>query len=154
MSDTQPEPGPTTSASEVPDKPIRYPTNTVLGVIDASEQLERAVEALTAGGFLASEIEVATGAAVADAVHASTGRTGLAALAVRIAERLGVQDEEMEFKAHYEQALRDGRYVVMVKAPTEERKTRATDVLRTHGAHSVSFHGRFTIEGIVPPRQD
>jgi len=152
MPDAQHEPDLTTSAAEVPDHPIRYPANMVLGVLDTREQVERAAEALTGGGFLASEIEVATGPAVADAVHATTGRTGLAALAVRVAERLGIQDEEMEFKAHYEQALRDGRYVVMIKAPTEERKTQAAGLLAAQGAHSVSFHGRFTIEGIVPPR--
>jgi hypothetical protein len=145
---------PTPPEAAAGDTRVRYPTNSVLGVVDAPAQLERAVAALTSGGFLADEIQVATGAAAADAVHASTGRSGLASLAVRIAERLGIQDDEMEFKAHYEQALRDGRFVVMVSAATEARKERATELLREHGAHAVSFHGRFTIEGLVPPRGD
>lgn len=147
MSDT------TTPASHALDGPVRYPTNTVLGVLDTQEQLERAVAALTGGGFLDSEIHVGVGAERAEAVRTSTGRTGLAGLAARLAERLGVQDDEMEFKAHYEQAMRDGRFVVGVEAPSDARRERATEILRDHGAHAVSFHGRFTIEGIVPPRR-
>jgi hypothetical protein len=154
MPEPHPDAQPTPHDATAGDTRVRYPTNTVLGVIDAQEELERAVAALTGGGFLAEEIQVATGPAAADAVHASTGRGGLANLAVRIAERLGIQDDEMEFKSHYEQALRDGRFVVMVAAATEARKARATEVLREHGAHAVSFHGRFTIEGLVPPRGD
>ena len=58
----------------------------------------------------------------------------------------------MEYKEHYEHAMRDGRYVLLVEVPSEARKDRAAELLRGAGAHSVSFHGRFTIEGLVPPR--
>lgn len=139
--------------SELPGRPVRYPTNSVIGVFDTLEQLDRAVASFTGGGFLASELHLATGNAAADAVHASVGRTGLAGLAARIATRLGIQDDEMEFKAHYEQAMRDGRYVLLVEAPTEDRKAQASELMRAGGAHSVSFHGRFSIEEIVQPRE-
>ena len=65
---------------------------------------------------------------------------------LRIAQWLGVRDEEMEHKAHYEHALRDGRFVVVIQAPSDVRKRRATQLLRAHGGHSLSFHGRYTIE--------
>ena len=142
------------TVSSQPTRPVRYPVNTVLGVVDDVQQVDRLVDALIENGFMESELEVATGSAIADAVHASTGRTGLARLAVQLADKLGVQDEEMEFKQHYEQAMRDGRFVVMVKAPSDLRKQRAMELLNEHGAHAVSFHGRFTIEGVVPPRDD
>ncbi len=135
------------------DGPVRYPTNSVIGVLDTEDQLDAAVRSLTAGGFLESELHVAAGAAAADAMRASTGRTGLAGLATRIAARLGVENAEMEFKAHYEEAMREGRYVLVVAAPTDDRKERATALLSAAGAHAVSFHGRFTIEGLVPPNE-
>ena len=128
-----------------------YPTNHVIGIINTDEDAARAVQALTAGGFLDSEIEVAAGRAAAEEMHARTGRTGLANLAIRIAERLGIADDEMEVKAHYEQALRDGRFLIVVDAPTEARQGRAAQVLRDHGAHTVNFMGRFTRTGLVPP---
>src|SRR4051794_36316586 len=38
------------------DKEVRYPENRVVGLLATREQLESAVDALTSGGFLASEI--------------------------------------------------------------------------------------------------
>jgi hypothetical protein len=128
-----------------------YPLNSVVAVINTVDQAARTVEALTAGGFLASEIHAAVGQAAADAMHASTGRTGLANLAIRIAERLGLSDDEMESKARYEQALRDGHVVLFVEAASEARTDRAAQILREHGAHSVNYMGRFSRTEIIPP---
>ena len=130
---------------------VRYPTNQVVAVVDTEPELTGALAALTGGGFLESEIHVSCGVARADALRASTGRRGLAGLATRIAERLGIENSEMEFKARYEQALRDDRFVVRVDAPTDDRKARATEILGAHGAHTVAFHGQYAIEGLVPP---
>jgi hypothetical protein len=57
----------------------------------------------------------------------------------------------MKVKKRSEQALRDGRYVLIVDAPTEERRELATRIVGKHGAHDVDFPGRFTIERIIPP---
>jgi hypothetical protein len=106
-----------------------------------------------AGGFLASEIRVLSGPAAAERLGAKTGRSGLAGLAIRIAEKLGIEDNEMERKSSYESALREGGFVVAVAAPTDERKELAAALLRDAGAHTVNYFGRFTIEGMVPPKQ-
>lgn len=135
-------------------EPVRYPTNHVLAVLDTEEQLTGAVEALTTGGFLGSEIHVATGAAAADRLGSSTGRSGLSRLAIRIAESLGVENTEMEYKSHYEEAMRDGRFVLRVAAPTDDRKQRATRVLQEHGAHAISYQGLFAIERLSPRRTE
>jgi hypothetical protein len=124
----------------------RYPTDHVLGVLDTGEQVRAVWNALTSSGFLESEVTVATGRAAADALEATTGRTGLAHLAIRIAEQLGGGDDEMAVKQRYEDALRDGRFLVAVMAPTEERRELAATILRDHGAQSVNFLGRFSIE--------
>ena len=137
------------STSRVPES-VRYPTNHVIGVVDTVEQLTSAARALRRGGFLDSEIEIVCGPGAADALGENTGRTGLAHLAIRLAERLGIADEEMEVKDRYEQALREGRFGISVLAPTEERKTRAGQILRDHGAHFVNFLGRFSIETLHP----
>lgn len=140
---------PDTSA-EVEREPrvVRYPTNHVVGAIDTVEQAERACQALLAGGFLESEVSVVTGQEAANRLHASTGRTGLADLAIRIADRLGLADDEMAVKATYEQALRDGAFLINVAAPSDERKDRAAQILLANGGRSVKHLGRFTIEHI------
>ena len=128
------------------------PTNHIVAVINTHEEAVRTIEALTAGGFLDSEIHPLIGRAAADTLHAGTGRTGLANLAIRIADRLGIADDEMELKALYEQALRDGHVLLAVEAPTEARREQATRILREHGAHSVNFLGRFATTEFAPPQ--
>ena len=100
-----------------------------------------------------SEIQYGTGATAADELDASTGRTGLTALLIRLAEHIGVTDEEMEMKNRYEQAMRDNKFVVSVAAPTDERKQRATEMLRAHGAHAMAYYGKRTIEFISSPNK-
>ena len=131
---------------------IHYPTNAVVGVLDTAEQLDGAVAALGNGGFWTSEIEVAAGEEAAEAVRATTGRTGFIGLVLRFAQWLGVRDDELEHKAHYEHELREGHFVVVVQTPSERRKERAAKLLRTWGAHSLSYHGRYTIEELTRAR--
>jgi hypothetical protein len=132
-------------------EPIRYPTDHVLAVLDNRDLTSTVVAALEAGGFLASEIHVGTGAAAADELHATTGHRGLVSMLIRLAERIGATDEEMETKNRYERAMRENRFVLSVAAPTAERKEQATRILREYGAHTVAFFGQHTIEHIVPP---
>lgn len=132
-------------------EPVRYPTSHVLGIVDTREQVTQLVSALRSGGFLESEIDYRTGAQEADDLHASPGRTRLAGLVLRAAERIGAADEELETKHRYERAMRDNHYVVAVATPTDERKERASQLLRAHGAYTVTFFGKHTIEYIVPP---
>jgi len=132
-------------------EPIRYPTNHVLAVLDSRALTTAAVAALEAGGFLNSEIQVGTGPAAADELDATTGRRGLADMLIRLAERIGATNEEMETKNRYEQAMRENRFVLSVAAPTAERKEQATRILSEHSAHTVAFFGKRTIEHIVPP---
>lgn len=131
------------------DVPPQYPEGRVVGIVDTVEQLESAVAALTSNGFLRSEIEVLYGEGAADRLDATTGRTGLADLVMRLVAALGMPDDETMMKADYEQALRDGRFLVLVLALTEERKNLAARLLAEHGGHFVNFLGRFTIETLV-----
>jgi hypothetical protein len=132
-------------------EPVRYPTHNIVGVLDTADQLAAAIRDLTSGGFLESEIDVAHGPAAADRVDAATGRGGIAGLAIRIAEKLGLQNEESEFKNHYEEAMRSGQFVIRIAAPSEERKDRAAEILKQHGGHAVAYFGKYTIRKLVPP---
>jgi hypothetical protein len=134
-----------TSASGVREDFPTYPTNHVLGVADPADAAAL-YAALTTSGFLQSEVTLTSGPAAADALRANTGRSGLAHLAIRIADQFGARDEEMEVKAIYERALGEGRLVVGVLAPTDERKELATRILQEHGAESINFLGKLTIE--------
>ena len=127
-----------------------YPTNHVLAIVDTPAQFIAAEAALRDAGFLGSEVEFSCGTAAADILAASTGRTGLGNVATRIAEWLGVTNDEMAVKDRYGQALRDGQIVALVLAPGDGRKELAARVVREHGGHFVNYLGRFSIEALHP----
>ncbi len=127
------------------------PNNHLVAVLDTGEGASRAMQALMAGGFLESEIHLSSGEAAANALRADTGHSGLVDWAIRLAERLGLTDDDMEVKARYEQALRDGHTLLAVEAPSDARQARAVEILREHGAHTVNFIGRFSRTEIRPP---
>jgi hypothetical protein len=148
---TTDKPGNGTTASRASGN-LPYPTHHVVAVLDTADAVAEAVQELTTSGFLASEVQVGCGTAAADALASSTGRKGLSGLAVRVAEAIGYENFEMRVKAVVEQALRDGHYVVLVAAPHGERKDLAIEILRKHGAHTVSYHDRLTVEAVIPPK--
>jgi hypothetical protein len=131
-------------------EPVRYPEDHLLGIVDTPEKVTSVVVALADAGFRTSEISIASGPAAADALEASTGRTGLANLAIRIAERIGIANDEMAMKDRYEQALRTGGFVVSILAPTDDRKDVAAQILRGQGGHFINFLGHRTIEAMHP----
>lgn len=127
-------------------QPVRYPTNNVIAVLESSDQVIATVEGLTGSGFLASEFDVRCGGAAAERLEQSPGRRGLLGLVISVAEKLGFSDEEMKQKDRYEEALRSGRYLVRVSAPSDERKDIASRILNDNGATEVNFFGPLTIE--------
>lgn len=132
-------------AAKGTSQPIRYPVDHVIAVVDQPEQLRSALAALKSGGFLESELGVRSGEAMADALAATSGRTGWSDLAMRFSDWMGLTNDEMEIRHRYEDALRDGHFVVSVAAATDERRDVAARVLLDHGAHFVNFLGRYTM---------
>jgi hypothetical protein len=146
MSDPRHDEDPSVRATETSEPIVRYPENHVLAIVDSEPQLESVVQALESSGFLDTEVSIACGQSAADLLNAHTGRRGLTDLVIRVANRLGLQNEESETKDRYETALRDGQFVLAVLAPTDARKELAAQLLTSHGAHFVNFLGRFSIE--------
>ena len=132
-------------------EPVRYPANHLLGIVDTREQANALVATLEGSGFLGSEIEARSGVEDADNLKASPGRAGLAGLLLHVAERIGAANEELETKHRYEQAMRDDRFVIAVATLTDERKELASRLFRKHGAHTVTYFGKHTLEYVVPP---
>lgn len=128
------------------ESPLRYPEDRVLAIVDSVDDVTAVVGELTRSGFLRSEVTVMHGPAAADKLGASTGRTGLADFVMRLVSSIGLPNDETKVKDAYEDALRDGRFVVLVLAPTDERKTLAGRALRAHGGRFINFMGRFLIE--------
>ena len=137
---------PATADICVSDDVVQYPENHLLAIFETGQQVAAATKALTANGFLASELSVACGKAAADSLAATTGRSGITGLVIRIAKGLGLTNEEAEVKDHFTQALREGKLVLSAHVEGDERKAVARRIVLEMGAGSVIFLGQFTIE--------
>jgi hypothetical protein len=150
MAEQRRELAPEPRAAQGAAGPIAYPLNHVVGIVDTADAAAEAVRILTGGGFLPSEVTVACGSAMAERLRQSSGHAGLLGGVIRLADRLNILGDELEEKRQYEEALRDGRIVLAILTPTDERKVRAADVLRRQGGHFINFMGRFTSERLAP----
>jgi hypothetical protein len=137
------------SGSQDEAEPLQYPANHIIGVLDTHDQTACALDGLVTGGFLESEIEIHRGAEEADRLDQTTGRRGLMDLTIRLFQRIGLENAEIEMKEHYEKALRDGRTVITILTPTDERKDRAAQILKECGGHFINFYGRFAVQRIT-----
>lgn len=76
MSEPQSKPEASQRESTEGSKPIQYPTDHVVGILDTQDQTNCAVDGLVGGGFLESEIGIGHGPEEADRLDAATGRRG------------------------------------------------------------------------------
>jgi hypothetical protein len=136
------------SGSQDESEPLQYPANHVIGILDTQDQTACAVDGLVTGGFLESEIELLRGAEEADRLDQTTGRRGLVDLTILLFQRIGLENAEIEMKERYEEALRDGRTVIAILTPTDERKDRAVQILKECGGHFINFYGRLAVQRI------
>lgn len=125
---------------------IGYPLDRMLAVFDDPADAARAAAALTATGVPARDITILRGdegAARLDGTGASHGR--LARTRRLVSFTLMDQLPDM---AWYEQAVRGGAAVLMVRVRGDERKAATVNILRANGAHFINHYGRFATEEI------
>ena len=124
-----------------------FPYNTVVGVIDDPESLERAVQGLTAAGFAEADVDVLCGEGGIERIDATGKRKGLLARIFRLVDALGSEREHTE--RHVDE-LGAGHFVVVARTPDEAAKARARDALAAHGGHYINYYSRWTAEELVP----
>jgi hypothetical protein len=110
------------------------------------------MDALTSGGFLKSEIDASWGPEAAAALRAGTGRGGITGAIMRLAERMGLTNEEMRLKEQFADGLHNGQVFIAVAAATDERKDRASALLHANGAQHVIYLGKFTMTSLSPAK--
>lgn len=125
---------------------IGYPLDRVLAVLDDPTHAAQAAAALTATGVPARDITILRGdegAARLDGTGATHGRMERARRLVSFTLM-----DQLPDMAWYEQAVRGGAAVLMVRVRGDERKATAVAILRASGAHFINHYGRFATEEI------
>ncbi|HEU4672006.1 MAG TPA: hypothetical protein VFS32_03835 [Candidatus Limnocylindrales bacterium] len=130
-------------------RPIAYPTNHLVSVIDDREAADAAARSLGSQGFPAADVVVIHGSETDG--HVELGRLGARhpwlTRVIRAVQYL-TMDQQPDF-ARYESALAGGRSVVAVHAPERAEMLRARDVLLAAGAHFVNYYGRVATEELA-----
>lgn len=126
------------------DRFIVYPDRAVVAVIDEPSAAAAATRDLGEAGFEAAAITLLEGPEGADRID-GMGRAHGIGSRIRRLLAFTVMDQLPDFVL-YERALRDGRTVLIVRAPADADKRRAHEILRAHGGHFANYYGRFATE--------
>jgi len=125
-------------------------TNRLMAVLDTDAAAAAAMAALDQEGFGEAAVLVLRGEGDADRID-SLGNVGGPWARARRLLSFTLADQMVDL-AVYEAALRDGRTVLSVLAPTDAGRERARRAMAGAGAHFVNFFGRFATQDVVPWR--
>ena len=122
---------------------LQHPKSQVFGVVDRSEDVTQTLEELERRGVPKRDIQVIRKDADPQATEAEEGgkvREGL----TRAVDMLS---EEHEFNEMYQAEVEAGHALIGVHVSDTVAKQTVHDVLIDQGAHSVSYYGRWVVEG-------
>jgi hypothetical protein len=125
-------------------------TNRLMAVLDTDAAAAAAMAALDREGFGEAAVLVLRGEGDADRID-SLGNVGGPWARARRLLSFTLADQMVDL-AVYEAALRNGRTVLSVLAPTDAGRERARRAMAGAGAHFVNFFGRFATQDVVPWR--
>ena len=125
---------------------IGYPVDRMLAAFDDPADAASAAAALRTIGLSDRDITVLRGTEGADRLD-GTGAVHGPVAKVRRAVSFAVMDQLPDF-TWYEQAVRRGGAVLMVRARGAERTRHVAAVLREHRGHFINHYGRFATEEI------
>jgi hypothetical protein len=124
---------------------IGYPTDSLMAVLPTPEVGAAAAGALRAAGIPDRDISILRGEEGADRLDGTGSVNGVIARLRRLVS-FTLMDQLVDM-AIYEQAVREGHVVVMVKA-RGDRKAAAIRVLRERRGHFMNYYGRFATEEV------
>ncbi len=127
---------------EKEDEFIRYPTDTLFGIVDQPGDAKQVLQALTAAGFTEDKVRVFCGESGARQIDSSGVQHGVLTQLVRLYQRTTVERDHAE---QYEQALHQGSYVIAIHISDSVAREQAEQILGEHGGHFINFYGRHTI---------
>lgn len=123
------------------------PTNTILGVIDDREKVEKAIAALRDSGIAESDIHVYRGQSGEKELDFTGESHGLLATFIRTLQHYSGERQYLET---YKADLDAGATLLMIHYRNEEDRQRIADVLFDFGARRVTRFGLWTITELRP----
>jgi hypothetical protein len=125
-------------------KSLAHPRDQVYAVIRVEESARRAAKELNQIGIEPAEIGLLLGKEDATKLDAATGEHGFLAKVARIGLEMGDRDDD--YLAYYRRALLEGYAVVTVVTHDHTSREKVRTLLKTCGAHAMTYFGQFTTE--------
>jgi len=117
-----------------------YPTGSIIAHLADADRAAAAEGALREAGWADDEVSTASGEQVIRVEQAARdGRS----LLQRIVGAF--PSEETQIENEFKEAAARGAWAIMAKAETDERRDRARDILRAHGASGLRHYGKRVI---------
>ena len=129
------------------DRHRLFPYNSVVGVVDDTDQLEATVAELVDHGFAESDVSVLCGRRGIETIDARGKRKGLLARVFRMIDAMG---EEREHTARHVRELEAGHFIVVTEVADQSSKDRARDAMSKHGGHFINYYSRWSTEDLTP----
>lgn len=123
---------------------IGYPVDRMLAAFTDAGRAAEAASALRAMGIPDRDITILHGDEGAGRLDGSGAVNGPVARLRRLVS-FTLMDQLPDFTA-YEQAVREGGAVVMLRVRGDRKKAAALDALRAKGGHFINYYGRFATE--------
>ena len=122
---------------------VAYPTNRVVGTIADAQHARVAIERLLQAGVGREDIDILHGEDGLHRLDPSGAEHGFLAQFQRTLVRLAGPAEESVHLRHHVEDVREGRFVIMVRAEGQGRRDLVAGILNDHGADFVGFYGRW-----------
>ena len=123
---------------------LPVPDNHILAIIKNPEEAKTVVEILNGSGFSPDDIGLLTGEPGAEKLDAATGKKGV--FAKMLTSGIDMGDRDTEYFKEYRQALLEGHTIIGVEVKSDETRDKVRQILKAHGAHFITFFGRFVTE--------
>lgn len=127
---------------------LNYPDNSVIGIVDKYPDARATLKDLTDAGFAEDEIGILCGKIGAEEVDAEGTEHGVLGKIARVIREFGDVDNPQ--KERHEHELREGHFMIAVRAEEENKRNQALNILKSHGGHFINFYSPWVIENLAP----
>ena len=124
---------------------LPYPTHSVVAVLSSEDSGRMAVQRLRSEGVREEEMDLFVGEECEAWLHNYHHRSGFLGHLRQLAESLGTDKEQSK---EYEEALKRGNVVLVVKASREDNVSRIQQALAQEGASRMRYYGVLAIRDL------
>ena len=124
---------------------VATPLHNIVAAFHSADSMNAAIGELEKNGFARADIRSFVGQEGMKELDFDGSAHGSMAELLRSLQHIGPDRTYLE---RYEKYMQDGDCILMVHAPEERQKKQASEIIRKHSEHRVTYFGTFVIEEV------